>query len=83
MSETPKWSADEPRLIDQDQAVVGEDEQIAEELETLPDDFARNEHGREFLLNLRDVDLRGGLKALFSCYMRSMSSGPNSAENTS
>jgi hypothetical protein len=49
----------EPLLIDQDQAVVGEDEEVAEELKTLPDDFARHEHGREFLLNLRNVDLRG------------------------
>lgn len=39
--------------------VVGEDEQVAEELESLPDDFAGHEDGREFLLNLLDVDLRG------------------------
>ena len=30
--------------------MVGEDEEVAEELEALPDGFARNEHGREFLL---------------------------------
>jgi hypothetical protein len=51
--------AGEPLLIDQDQAVVGKDEEVAEDLETLPDGFARHEHGREFLLNLRDIDLRG------------------------
>ena len=54
-----RFRAGEPLLIDQDQPVVGEDEEVAEELKTLPDDFARHEHGRELLLNLRNVDLRG------------------------
>jgi hypothetical protein len=39
--------------------VVGEDAQATEELKTLFDGLARPEHGREFLLNLRNVDLRG------------------------
>lgn len=39
--------------------MVGDDEQIAEDLEPLPDRFAWHEHGREFLLHLGDIDLRG------------------------
>ena len=38
---------------------VGEDEHIAEDLESLPDGFAGCEHRREILLNLGDVDFRG------------------------
>jgi hypothetical protein len=39
--------------------VVGVKMKVTEELEALPDDFAGHEDGREFLLHLRDVDLRG------------------------
>ena len=49
----------EPLLIDHDQPVVGEDEHVAEDFESLPDGFARHEDGREVFLHLRDVDLRG------------------------
>ncbi len=59
MSETPRCSAGETLLIDQDQAVVGEDEEIAEELKALADDLARHEHGLEFLPHLGEVDFRG------------------------
>jgi hypothetical protein len=43
-----RFRSGEPLPIDQDQPVVGENEHIAEDLETLPDDFAGHEHGREF-----------------------------------